>query len=98
MVQDPGAIREAIAETRAEMAETIEALGRKADVKGRVHEKVSTGTDHAKEALRDTAGKAGELGRQLGDETKKRPLVAAAPAVVVVALMVLLLLRRRHRD
>jgi hypothetical protein len=38
MAQDTGQIREAIDETRAEIAETIEALGHKADVKARLNQ------------------------------------------------------------
>ncbi len=85
MAEDPGAIREAIATTRAEMAETIEALGRKADVKARVNEKVTVTADHAKEALSDAAAKSTE---------SPWPVVGAAAAV---ALLVALLLWRRRR-
>ena len=41
MAEDPGQIREAIDETRSEIAGTMQALGAKADVKGRVTEAVN---------------------------------------------------------
>lgn len=41
MGKDPDQIRQEIAETRAEMGETVEALGYKADVKTRVKESVA---------------------------------------------------------
>lgn len=56
MAEDPGQIREAIEETRAEIAETMEALGQKADVKGRVTEQVKEKT----EELRSTAAASAE--------------------------------------
>jgi hypothetical protein len=40
MAEDPGAIREAIEDTRREMADTIAELGKKADVKGQAAAKV----------------------------------------------------------
>lgn len=48
MAEDPGQIREAIEETRLEIAETIGALGRKADVKGRLSEQVKEKTEELK--------------------------------------------------
>ena len=51
MAEDPSQIREAIEETRIEIAETMEALGQKADVKGRLSEQVKVKT----EDLRATA-------------------------------------------
>ena len=48
MAQDPSQIREAIEETRVEIAETIEALGQKADVKGRLTEQVKEKTEELK--------------------------------------------------
>jgi len=40
VAEDPSQIREAIEETRLEIAETMEALGRKADIKSRLTESV----------------------------------------------------------
>jgi ElaB/YqjD/DUF883 family membrane-anchored ribosome-binding protein len=71
MGQDPDAIRQDIAQTRAEMSETVEAVGYKADVPSRAKEavsdkvenvksKVSGTATRAKEAVVGTASKAGD--------------------------------------
>jgi hypothetical protein len=72
MGQDPDAIRDEIEQTRAEMSETVEAIGYKADVPSRAKEKVSekmenvkakvSGTaTRAKEAVVGTASRAGDV-------------------------------------
>jgi hypothetical protein len=48
MGQDPEAIREQIEQTRDEMSGTVEALGHKADVKGRAKSAISERTDALK--------------------------------------------------
>lgn len=48
MAQDPGQIREAIEETRADIARTMEALGQKADVKQRLRQQVRDKGDNLK--------------------------------------------------
>ncbi len=55
MDQDPSQIREEIEGTRADLADTIEALGQKADIKGRVAEKVKEGSERLTEKAHDTA-------------------------------------------
>jgi archaellum component FlaD/FlaE len=60
VAESPDAIREAIDETRQELAETIEALGQKADVKGRVAGKVHETTEKAADQVRTTAQDVGE--------------------------------------
>jgi uncharacterized protein DUF3618 len=71
MGQDPDAIRQDIAQTRAEMTETVEAIGYKADVPSRAKEKVadkvdaakskvSQATTRAREAVAGTASRAGD--------------------------------------
>lgn len=113
MVEDPDAIREAIDETRSDMAETIDALGQKADVKARTANKV----DETKEQVK---AKATELGQRAGQAVPEqaRPAVASAvdqaksattkaavtaqqrPAVAAAigaGALFLLVVRRRHR-
>jgi ElaB/YqjD/DUF883 family membrane-anchored ribosome-binding protein len=58
MGQDPDAIREEIEQTRAEMGETVEAIGYKADVPSRAKEKVSEKVDNVKAKVSDTAARA----------------------------------------
>jgi hypothetical protein len=60
MGQDPDAIREEIAQTRAEMGETVEAIGYKADVPSRAKEAVSDKVDTVKAKVSDTATRARE--------------------------------------
>jgi Protein of unknown function (DUF3618) len=57
MGQDPDAIREEIEHTRAEMGETVDAIGYKADVPSRAKEKVET----MKAKVGDTATRAKEV-------------------------------------
>jgi ElaB/YqjD/DUF883 family membrane-anchored ribosome-binding protein len=60
MGQDPDAIREDIEQTRAEMSETVEAVGYKADVPSRAKDKVSETMDSVKNKVSDTATRAKE--------------------------------------
>ncbi|MDQ6840623.1 MAG: DUF3618 domain-containing protein [Actinomycetota bacterium] len=109
MVEDPGSIRETIEETRAEMAETIEALGEKADVKGRASDKMTETTEQVKakaaevgkrvedsvpDEVRPAAQSALNHAKSLSAEAQRRPSVAIAVGVVVITIIVL---RRRGR-
>jgi ElaB/YqjD/DUF883 family membrane-anchored ribosome-binding protein len=60
MGQNPDAIREDIEQTRAEMSETVEAVGYKADVPSRAKDKVSETMDNVKNKVSDTATRAKE--------------------------------------
>ena len=60
MGQDPDAIRQDIEQTRAEMGETVEAVGYKADVPSRAKEKVSEKVENVKSKVSDTATRAKE--------------------------------------
>ena len=60
MAESPDAIREAIDETRNDLAETIQALGQKTDVKGRVADKVHEKTERTAEQVRATVHDVGE--------------------------------------
>jgi gas vesicle protein len=60
MGQDPDAIRQDIEQTRAEMSETVEAIGYKADVPSRAKDKVSEKVDNVKNKVSDTATRAKE--------------------------------------
>jgi hypothetical protein len=60
MGQDPDAIRQDIEQTRAELSETVEAVGSKADVPSRAKEKVSEKMDSVKSKVSDTATRAKE--------------------------------------
>jgi ElaB/YqjD/DUF883 family membrane-anchored ribosome-binding protein len=60
MGQDPDAIRQDIEQTRAEMSETVEAVGYKADVPSRAKEVVSDKVENVKSKVSDTATRAKE--------------------------------------
>ena len=60
MGQDPDAIRQDIEETRAEMSETVEAIGYKADVPSRAKDAVSDKVESVKSAVTGTATRAKE--------------------------------------
>lgn len=95
MAQDADAVREAIARDRAELADTVQALARKVDVKERVREKVSKGTEQVQQ-------KAGEVREQLRqvtpeparsqlsvlvDMVKERPVPFLVTGALVVGLV-----------
>jgi gas vesicle protein len=80
MGQDPDAIRQDIEQTRAEMTETVAAIGYKADVPSRAKEKVAGKLDtvkdkvtRAKQAVAGTASRAGDTvggtASRVGDAT-----------------------------
>jgi len=60
MGQDPDAIRQDIEQTRAEMSETVEAVGYKADVPSRAKEAVSDKVENVKSKVAGTATRAKE--------------------------------------
>jgi ElaB/YqjD/DUF883 family membrane-anchored ribosome-binding protein len=60
MGQDPDAIRQDIEQTRAEMSETVEAIGYKADVPSRAKDAVSDKVENMKSKVSDTATRAKE--------------------------------------
>jgi hypothetical protein len=60
MGKDPDAIREEIEQTRAEMTETVEAIGYKADVPSRAKEKVSEKMDAARAKVSEATTRAKE--------------------------------------
>ena len=55
MGSDPALIRRQIAETRAAMGETIDAIAYKADLQARAKDKVTGAVDRAKESVSDAA-------------------------------------------
>lgn len=65
MVDEASKILEEIASGRAELAETVQALVQRADVKARVREKVSDNADH----LSERASQVGALARELTQNT-----------------------------
>ena len=65
MAEDPGQIREAIEQTRADIGETVQAIGDKADVKGRAAQKAAARRDQLKKTSSQAQIKLAEMGRQV---------------------------------
>ena len=61
MGQDPSEIREQIEQTRTEMGDTVEAIGYKADVKGRAKENIADKRDRLKERITGATPDAGDV-------------------------------------
>jgi ElaB/YqjD/DUF883 family membrane-anchored ribosome-binding protein len=76
MGQDPDAIRQDIEQTRAEMSETVEAIGYKADVPSRAKDAVSDKVENMKSKVSGTATRAREAvvgtTSRVGDATPSR--------------------------
>ena len=69
MGQEPDRIRAEIEQTRAEMTETVDALGYKADVKTRAKENLQDKRDSAKEAIVGVKDKIVGAGDSVGEHT-----------------------------
>lgn len=98
---DPEELRERIEQTRAELADTVQALAGKADVKGRAKAQASELTDRAKAQ----AGQARSLAAQETQVAKEqitrthaeKPwLFPAAGAIALLGLVTAFVLRRRR--
>jgi hypothetical protein len=83
MGQDPDAIRHEVAHTREQMGETIDALGYKADVKGRTKERIG-----------DTVGGA----RRAAGVAQENPLGLAVGAMAAGFLAGMLIPSSRVED
>ena len=72
MGQDPDAIRQDIEQTRADMSETVEAIGYKADVPSRAKEKVSEKMDAARSKVSEATTRAKEAVTGTAADTASR--------------------------
>ena len=101
--RDPNAIQEDIRETRDALADTVEALEHKTNVKGRAEERIADTKERIGAAADDMASKAQQAvpppawdgAMRVRDEVRRRPAVAIGIAVFLLGL---LLLRRRGGD
>jgi hypothetical protein len=73
MAQEPSQIRDEIADTRMDLAETVRAMAEKADVKSRVREAVTDNTAQ----LQTRASELGERVRQVTPQKAKVGLAKA---------------------
>jgi ElaB/YqjD/DUF883 family membrane-anchored ribosome-binding protein len=96
VAQDAGQVREAIAQDRAEIAETVQALARKADVKARAKDTLGQKAHQAQQQLSGAAGRARDATPDqarawcaiAARKVRERPLPAAVVVAFVVGMMV----------
>lgn len=108
MGKDPSDVREEIEETRARMSDTVDELGHRADVKGRVQGYVSEKKDAVVGGASDLASRAGEKlpdggavssgGRQVASTAKDNPLALALGGAAVGFLVGSLIPATRMED
>jgi gas vesicle protein len=82
MGQEPDRIRAEIEQTRAEMSETVDALGYKADVKTRAKEKIVGVKDKVAGATPD-GGEVSQRARRASSVAQQNPLGLAIGAVAI---------------
>ncbi len=87
MGQDPGQIRQEIEQTRAQIGDTLEAVGHKAEVKERTKEAVADKFDSAKGKVAESAsrveGKVKHRAARLSSMAQENPLGLALGGVAV---------------
>ena len=97
MGQEPDRIREEIEQTRAEMSDTVDALGYKADVKSRGKEKIAG----VKERIVGTTPDSGDVkhkARRAGSVAQENPIGLAIGSVAVGFLAGMLIPSTRVED
>ena len=86
MGQEPDRIRAEIEQTRAEMSDTVDALGYKADVKSRAKEKIVGVKDNVKDKVAGSTPDTGEVkqkARRASSIAQENPLGLAIGSVAV---------------
>jgi len=95
MAQDPGEVRQAIEQDRQELADTVQALAQKADVRRRVHGTVSKNADHLQHKGADVLAKVREVTpeqvqsglRATADSMRQRPFPFAVAGAFFIGLL-----------
>jgi ElaB/YqjD/DUF883 family membrane-anchored ribosome-binding protein len=106
MAQDPGEVRQAIEQDRLELADTVQALAQKADVKQRVRESVSKNADQLQNKANDVVSKVrgvtpDQVQSGLGSATesvRQRPFPFAVAGAFFVGLLLGRLMGRGGGD
>ena len=97
MGQEPDRIREEIEQTRAEMSDTVDALGYKADVKSRGKEKI-TGVKERIVGATSDSGDVKHKARRAGSVAQENPIGLAIGSVAVGFLAGMLIPSTRVED
>lgn len=106
MVEAPSQVRDAIAQTRAEVADTIHALGEKVDATRHLAETMSGETDQMKRAAALATSKVADVGKhalgsassQLKATTSKQRVLVPILVAAGLALVLALLIAKRRRE
>jgi MYXO-CTERM domain-containing protein len=97
VVDQASKIREEIANGRAELAETVQALVEKADVKARVKEAVSENAEHVQQKASELAGRAMDVSKSTVGRTGGGSAPYIAGGVFALLLLWIVVRRRRRR-
>lgn len=98
MADQASKIREEIVNGRAELAETVQALVEKADVKGRMRDALTENADHLQQKASKTASQLADTGRNAAKSATKSGGRTYATSGIGVLLLILLVLVVRARD
>lgn len=93
-------LRAEIAETRAELGETVDALSAKLDVKSRLDEKKVEATETVKAKLNEGVATAKQQAARVGEaatDSDGKPTQPAIGAAIGAGVVFLLVVRRRRR-
>jgi hypothetical protein len=94
--RSPEEIRRDIEQTRVELGDTVEALGRKTDVKGQAQERIAEAKSQARDKVESikrrasaaTPGSAKDAGSSVTTTAKNNPLPFAIGAAVVFGFLI----------
>lgn len=100
MADQASKIREEIVSGRAELAETVQALVEKADVKGRVRDALSENADYLQQKAAKTASQLADSGRNAAKTATKSgrsTYVAGGIGAIVVLVLMVIVRGRLHK-
>jgi len=90
-------IREEILNGRAELAETVQALVEKADVKGRMRDALTENADHFQQKAAKTASQLADTGRSAAKSATKSGRSSYTAGGIAVLLLILFVVVMRGR-
>lgn len=97
MVDEASKIREEILSGRAELAETVQALVEKADVKGRVRDALSENAEHIQQLASEKASQLTGAARTTAKTADRSYLARGAGGLLLLLMMFFLVRRSRNR-
>lgn len=97
MVDQASKIREEILNGRAELAETVQALVEKADVKGRVRDAVSENAEHIQHVAAEKASQLTGAAKTTAKSANRSYLAGGAGGLLFLLMMLFFIRRGRRR-